>query len=440
MKYLKIPTLASWKADAYQAVLRTDPEIVQLLSDFQTYEQAFSPMAKRNMLRALLKDLGGWKGAWGRESVAWGALRDVVERQITYDEGAIARRYDQVVCIGYKFNVGKFDRNNKVAYTGKLDDQADMEDRAAKMISAIYSAYNALHRDLHHQRFLKIFMGPEFFFRGRYGAYPHDIVSQIIPRMRKGATGGAIFKDWLFVFGTAIAAAIDERMWCFTCGNAHNVVFAKLPIGKTRATCKLGPNHDVRIGVFGATIDNVALIQKGPEDYLVFKEYVSPIDFRDYRVQLPGSSGGPRKRIPVLPPEGARPRDPLMQDPSVPSSSGSYVSSKHLDERMGGCIFSFDGITFGLEICLDHVESGGRLAAAQPIDILLIPSAGMDIQHYRTVDNGISFNVDGLRPGQGGAASQVMRKTGAVALEPGTPHRAGAGAGGIEIYGPFDLP
>jgi hypothetical protein len=430
-QYFKIPTLANWKADA--AGLRTDPEVDRLLFDFEKYEQAFSPMAKRNMLRVLLKDLDAWnKVAWGSEPVAWGALRDVVKRQISYDGGT--RRYEKVVCIGYQFQTGNFESptSNRVVYEGNLDDQADMEERAAKMTEAINSAYQALqthqtldtlHRDLHDQRILKIFMGPEFFFRGRYGAYPHDIVSQIIPRMRKGATGGAIFKDWLFVFGTAIAAAIDEQMWCFTCKNAQNVVFAKLRTGKTKATCKLGPNHDVRLGVFGATINNAALIQKGPEDFLVFKEYISHIDFRDYQVQLPESSGGPRDWMDVLPPEGAR---------------GSFVSSKYVDERMGGCIFSFDGITFGLEICLDHAQSGGRLAAAQPIDILLIPSAGMtiDTKHYRTVENGISFNVDGLN----GGASQVKLKNGKQDFEQGTHHSAGAGGGAIEIYGPFDLP
>lgn len=132
MKYLKIPTLSNWEPDVYQALKRTDPEINQLLSDFEKYEQAPSPMAKRNMLPALLKDLDAWKPPWGHEPVAWGALRDIVKGSITYKEGGIARKYDQVVCIGYKFNVGKFDRNdrgfsfNKSLATGETSATLDL--------------------------------------------------------------------------------------------------------------------------------------------------------------------------------------------------------------------------------------------------------------------------------------------------------------------------
>ena len=42
-------------------------------------------------------------------------------------------------------------------------------------------------------RTLKIFMAPEFYFRGKNGAYTPDIVSAIIPHMRTLGTGGAGF-------------------------------------------------------------------------------------------------------------------------------------------------------------------------------------------------------------------------------------------------------
>lgn len=443
MRYEHIPSLKAWSIDAYTVVNRTDPEIVTLLNDYRKYDQAFTPMAKRNMMRALSKDLQQWKPAWGRKPVAWEALNEVVERTIKYSEGAIGKKYTKVLCIGHRINVGKFDKTNKVAYSGQLDDEADMEQRAANMLTAINSAWNSIspiHRD--DPQILKIFMGPEFYFRGRYGAYPHDVVSQIIPRMRQGGTGQPTFSDWLFVFGTAIAAAIDEVTWCFTCGSNKNVKFLPDPTRprKTKAICTVSPTHDVRPGVRGATIDNVALVQRGTEDYLVFKEFVSPIDFRSYQVNMPVQPGGKREWVDVLPPEGARERVPSMQNPAVPSSYGSHITSKHLDERMGGCVFSFDGIQFGLEICLDHGEGGGRLDGAEDIDVLLIPSAGMKIEYWRTVDNGISFNVDGLRAMQGQAASQVLRKSGAPAYEPATQYRAGAKAGALEVFGPFDLP
>lgn len=70
---------------------------------------------------------------------------------------------------------------------------------------------------------------------------------------------------------------------------------------------------------------------------------------------------------------------------------------------MGGSVFNMDGITFGLEICLDHAatpgnRNAGRLDNAANIQIQLIPSAGMQIGTLRTVTNGIVFNVDGSTP------------------------------------------
>ncbi len=153
---------------------------------------------------------------------------------------------------------------------------------------------------------------------------------------------------------------------------------------------------------------------------------------------IPTAPGGQREIVQVAPTEGARPRGTL--DGNVLSSFGSRVSSKFLDERMGGALFTFDGIKFGLEVCLDHIESGGRLSGGPPVQIMLIPAAGMSIQHWRTVEEGITFNMDALRPGNGNSACQVRIKAGAGDLEGGAQYRAGAKNGALEVYGPFDIP
>jgi hypothetical protein len=77
--------------------------------------------------------------------------------------------------------------------------------------------------------------------------------------------------------------------------------------------------------------------------------------------------------------------------------------SKFQDERMGGCVFTIDGITIGVEVCLDHdaskrKPSAGRLDHAGNIQLQLIPSYGMSIKQLRTIDRGIVFNVDGQTP------------------------------------------
>jgi hypothetical protein len=65
-----------------------------------------------------------------------------------------------------------------------------------------------------------------------------------------------------------------------------------------------------------------------------------------------------------------------------------------------GCIFAMDGITFGLEVCLDH--GVGRLRTAQDcngVQIQLIPSWGMKIMPAARVPNAVAFNVDGVPVG-----------------------------------------
>ena len=77
-------------------------------------------------------------------------------------------------------------------------------------------------------------------------------------------------------------------------------------------------------------------------------------------------------------------------------------------------VFTIDGITFGLEVCLDHAATtssttGGRLDNASNIQVQLIPSAGMTIGKLQTVRDGIVFNVDGSTP-----HVEVVGKSGGV--------------------------
>src|SRR6185369_6324461 len=79
----------------------------------------------------------------------------------------------------------------------------------------------------------------------------------------------------------------------------------------------------------------------------------------------------------------------------------------------GGSVFTMDGITFGLEVCLDHMENRlaefykvGVAAVGDPkVQIQLIPSWGMLIGKGElvcvedAVKPGLTFNVDGSRWG-----------------------------------------
>jgi hypothetical protein len=104
-------------------------------------------------------------------------------------------------------------------YMGHKHSKWDVEDRLAIMTDAVEKAYDL--SDKSHDT-LKIFVAPEFFFRGRNGAYVYDNpnatflfndedgkcraeVCDILWTL-ENYVAQKRFKDWLFLFGTAIVA------------------------------------------------------------------------------------------------------------------------------------------------------------------------------------------------------------------------------------------
>ncbi|MGE4047696.1 MAG: hypothetical protein AB7F35_22745, partial [Acetobacteraceae bacterium] len=339
-------------------------------------------------------------------------------------------KYHEAVCIAYAVATGQFDPSvlvkrydgkivrNIVDYGVSVQDGAALMQLCTKMKDAIASAYNFYTRN--HvvgpdDNALKIFMAPEFFFRGSSGAYDMETAAKILPNLRL-ETQKPKYKDWLFVLGTAIAATFIEETRCPACGASGSALRKAGPDQYICGPCGTSPVRPTRIG---AMIDNVALIQKGGEAddknaCIVQKEYVSHIDFRralppapppvpprpghaprkPFAFTLPDwSSNAPHARdieirgakLPAFPPTGSR--DKL-----------SPGASKFQDERMGGSIFTIDGITFGLEICLDHLNN--RLKGAEGVQIQLVPSAGASLKQLACIPKGLAFNVDGLSGGK----------------------------------------
>lgn len=173
---------------------------------------------------------------------------------------------------------------------------------------------------------------------------------------------------------------------------------------------------------------NVALVQKGwhaphlgdgsLRELVIYKENISPIDFiRDTALRWHAKTGENRKiRIdltddrPVLPTEGSS--DISGANPNVARKPGSAVGSEiNASGLGGGCVFTVHGVTFGLEVCLDHAKdrlwsfyAGANKRAGDPkVQVQLIPSWGMSIggsdpgREVTTVPNGLVFNVDGSR-------------------------------------------
>ncbi len=439
----------SWPASLRQALLKIGDEI-------KLYEQAFSAMAKRNVAMSIHEQIEAFERAWKR-AYAFAPLPKLLT---DLDEAArkeagltsSVHRYKYVSCVGYGVLTGKFDENlfkatwsgtewdfnNLVGYSGGTGDKVDSTARCFNLrlaIDAAYNHYTAAHgADPDDDKTLKIFMAPEFFFRGRQGAYDISYVSEIFDNLRT-FTRHSRFKDWLFVFGTVIGASFDDRLACRRCRKVGASNFVRTGDRYVCRTCPPGSVFETRLG---ARIDNVALIQKGGEDdlknaHVIEKEYVSHIDFRRFASPQALQEGKTKtgfdntailnswnndRRIEI--------RGRVLPALSVPGSRDGGGSSTFTDERMGGSIFTIDGIKFGLEICLDHLK--GRIPSGTGIQIQLVPSAGAHIDRLTCVTNGIGFNVDGLT---GKSKMQVN--------SPGTPTKVKSASSGIPGGGNIDI-
>jgi hypothetical protein len=464
-----IPKYNVWLGQARIMRQGWEPKFALLLDgisqEVKLYEQAFSAMAKRNIAVAIHEKVADfektWKKAYGLKPMPklLAELGESARKDAVGNVGA--RKYEYVCCIGHGIATGKFDENlfkaswdgsnyqfsGIVAYTGDQRDRADYLAKCGRMVDAIKMA-RQLYQSEHggspqDAKTLKLFMAPEFYFRGLQGAYDIGCVSEIATKLRN-FTQGAKFSDWLFVLGTVIGATFDDRLVCTQCGKSGAKSFQR--VGVNQFVCPGCPPDSVKERRLGARIDNVALIQKGGESddrnaYVVTKEYVSHIDFRrrvsshalkkgekatgydnvailnnwnkDRRIEVRGET------LRALAPSGSR-------------DVGGGQPSSFLDERMGGSIFTIDGIKFGLEICLDHLNQ--RLSPGAGVQIQLVPSAGASLKQFACVSDGVAFNVDGL------AGKCDMRVNSTGGAPSATPELANTTRGNITVYEPVPIP
>lgn len=513
MYFPDIPKLNDWKSFTGRGPVLSfskipapppPPEIQKLDEFIQRYHQVM-PMARVNALNDMTPLITAWLGKTSKPPLnapkpvtdlyeAMMALREVVARKLKVAVPNNAR-YDEVVCVGYSIQTGTtreyWDPSGKEwkatadGYMGDANPKIDLTKRCNQMIAAVKQAHTLYQLQMAapkkikaDNRTLKIFMAPEFFFRGISGAFTMDALmgnrneESILDQLRK-ETRQPQYADWLFVFGTFIAGTERTELSCQTCKKWMENEFVP-SLGKKMLTCpqckkqarctnsSCQANADTRGALMvvpgavkgarplhckvcktvypfcehcvGVTIDNYALVQKGGHasgdgvhDYCTQKAYVSNLDFDEVDNKAPKIKIFGRKE------EYIEPRD----DPGSAS------------ERMGGSVFHMDGINFGLEVCLDHLQ--GRLAADATrgrIQIQLIPSAGAYINpaSVACVTGGILFNVDG---GGGAEISVSVNSAGGLSNKtsvgelPVNVLATGLFPGGgnkVQIFGPFAMP
>jgi hypothetical protein len=292
-----------------------------------------------------------------------------------------------------------------------VDNRLDIEGQIADIEERLQFTYRAVeqaHRlAVKLPTTLKVFMAPEFPYRGKGGAYMHDLINGWTKKppdefnlkldnfpvgvkysfdsfaglfgYLKSFAAERRFNDWLFVFGTAISASFPAKL--------------KTNGGWVLDSTKMGE------------IYNTALIQRGGEGntndtYASRKRYISGIDFIKSQYNAKGFTLG-----------DVVPADRLDLEPNESNREGSATFTINgINDKDG------QPIMFGLEVCLDHListarkpatgrNSWGRIRTADKyVKIQLVPSGGMVLQQVSIrllpaagpTPHSYAFHCDGL--------------------------------------------
>ena len=274
--------------------------------------------------------------------------------------------YTNVQFIGYVLDTSpQVNPDGSKTYLGLSDPKLDIEARCDVMLRAMQTARDALPQaspPTPEGETLKVFMAPEFFFRGASGAYQMDDVQLAITALQRMAADDQ-WVDWVFVFGTILGAS-----------------------SATQQT----PPYDID-PLASTEIYNFALVQQGgvaaqgdAGARMVMKELMSGVDFIATAVN-PGGL--------------------LLGDVEYwPASTGGGLGREQQEVNYDGAgVFELAGITWGLEVCLDHsgtvrrLQRSPQLPGQKLIQLQVVPSCGMGIQAPSVITQagGYIFNCDG---------------------------------------------
>ena len=230
-------------------------------------------------------------------------------------------------------------------YLGDKDASKDAAARVEIFKKAIDAAYNSASNNA---TTLKIFLAPEFSFRGTKGAYTVDnLISNDVDIANPlyAYVNDTKFEDWLFVFGTVIAGAEPSSKYFPETVPKNSTVFY-----------------------------NFAPVVKGGRNakgWLFFKNYISQIDFLDFGkknrgIQMDPKAAGQPRYAPI--PQKVLDNLAPWWKPVTPGHNGDTS------------LLEVDGLRIALEICLDHAFGmAAKTIKDGPVDVQLIVSAGMNI-------------------------------------------------------------
>ncbi len=300
--------------------------------------------------------------------------------------------YTNVQFIGYVLDTTpQLNSNGSQTYLGLNNPQLDIEARCDLMLRAMETARDALPRQsppIPPGDTLKVFMAPEFFFRGAAGAYQMDDVQLAIAALQRMAADDQ-WLDWVFVFGTILGVSSPTLQ---------------------------SPPYDID-PLATKEVYNFALVQQGgvatqgpAGARVVMKELMSGVDFIAANANPGGMLLGDVAHLPA-------------------STSGGPGREQQQVNYDGAGVFGLAGITWGLEVCLDHLNTVHRLQSSPQlpgenlIQLQLVPSCGMGIQVPSVIveTGGYVFNCDGWRATRHSTLAQQVPPLVDVPLSTSTP-------------------
>lgn len=238
-------------------------------------------------------------------------------------------------------------------YPGLADPRQDIDARIALLERALDTAATA--RNLGGADTLKIFMMPEFAFRGITGAYDmgglgdkkqadyqdrYEVgsVQYAIARL-KALVDDKRWADWIFMFGTVLGGS---------------------------------QSADAKTDIY-----NFSLVQRGGDNppqsdsHIVMKELFSTSDFIA-RADIAAA--------PELVPAGVLLKETVRYMDAGAAGAGRENQLQNFD---GGGIFDGGGVRLGTEICLDHlrqrVSKSPQLPGDVQVQVQLVPSCGASL-------------------------------------------------------------
>ena len=221
----------------------------------------------------------------------------------------VLTKYDKIQFIAFNIKpTTKFNKAGIEQYLGSDSAKKDIDKRCAVMTAAMQTALKDNSVDTT-STILKVFMAPEFFFRGADGAYPFEDVSRVLQNsvLKKEVVKPA-YKDWLFVFGTAIGYLKHEagltpakyQLKVVGTGKSGVNTFLNVTGGKKNA-----------VGICAAILDNAGAqyqwkVKQGSRQAAVVKS--TELNATTYKLELDSNAAFGNKDLELTEPSGAETR------------------------------------------------------------------------------------------------------------------------------------